>query len=59
MCRIVLAAHTVPVDGAPVVSWPVLQEYVAGEYLVVMPETVWLGRQDTPVPARCAWPPAH
>ncbi|MFH9364955.1 hypothetical protein ACH4K8_04695 [Streptomyces anulatus] len=54
-----LAAHTVPVDGAPVVSWPVLQEYVAGEYLVVMPETVWLGRQDTPVPARCAWPPAH
>ncbi|RDL04486.1 PHP domain-containing protein [Streptomyces sp. HB202] len=35
-CRIVSAAHAAPVDGAPVVGWPVLQEHLEGEDLVVM-----------------------
>ncbi|MEU5234734.1 DNA polymerase III subunit alpha [Streptomyces anulatus] len=52
LCRIVSAAHAAPVDGVPVVSWPVLQEYVAGEDLVVL-----LGPVSEPVRALSAGRP--
>ncbi|MFG2615792.1 DNA polymerase III subunit alpha [Streptomyces anulatus] len=52
LCRIVSAAHAVPVDGVPVVSWPVLQEYLAGEDLVVL-----LGPVSEPVRALSAGRP--
>ncbi|WP_217226141.1 DNA polymerase III subunit alpha [Streptomyces anulatus] len=52
LCRIVSAAHAAPVDGVPVVSWPVLQEYLAGEDLVVL-----LGPASEPVRALSAGRP--
>ncbi|WP_228184129.1 DNA polymerase III subunit alpha [Streptomyces anulatus] len=52
LCRIVSAAHAVPVDGVPVVSWPVLQEYLSGEDLVVL-----LGPVSEPVRALSAGRP--
>ncbi|MFD5346868.1 PHP domain-containing protein, partial [Streptomyces anulatus] len=52
LCRIVSAAHAAPVDGVPVVSWPVLQEYLAGEDLVVL-----LGPVSEPVRALSAGRP--
>ncbi|WP_139062068.1 PHP domain-containing protein, partial [Streptomyces sp. W007] len=36
LCRIVSAAHTAPVGGVPVVGWPVMEEYLAGEDLVLL-----------------------
>ncbi|WP_406141527.1 DNA polymerase III subunit alpha [Streptomyces anulatus] len=52
LCRIMSAAHAAPVDGVPVVGWPVLQEYVAGEDLVVL-----LGPVSEPVRALSAGRP--
>ncbi|WP_331736209.1 DNA polymerase III subunit alpha (plasmid) [Streptomyces anulatus] len=52
LCRILSAAHIAPVDGVPVVSWPVLQEHVAGEDLVVL-----LGPVSEPVRALSAGRP--
>ncbi|EGE39534.1 DNA polymerase III, alpha subunit [Streptomyces sp. ACT-1] len=52
LCRIVSAAHAAPVDGVPVVGWPVLQEYLAGEELVVL-----LGPVSEPVRALSAGRP--
>lgn len=52
LSRIVSAAHAAPVDGVPVVEWPVLQEYVRGEDLVVM-----LGPVSEPVRALSAGRP--
>ncbi|MFI0020036.1 DNA polymerase III subunit alpha [Streptomyces griseus] len=52
LCRIVSAAHAAPVGGAPVVSWPVLEEHLAGEDLVVM-----LGPVSEPVRALSAGRP--
>ncbi|MDQ0701182.1 error-prone DNA polymerase [Streptomyces sp. W4I9-2] len=52
LCRIVSTAHASPVDGVPVVSWPVLQEYIAGEDLVVL-----LGPVSEPVRALSAGRP--
>ncbi|MFI2360978.1 DNA polymerase III subunit alpha [Streptomyces anulatus] len=52
LCRIVSAAHTAPVDGVPVVGWPVLQEHLAGEDLVVL-----LGPVSEPVRALSAGRP--
>ncbi|MFD5208622.1 hypothetical protein ACFWNF_17075 [Streptomyces anulatus] len=46
------AAHAAPVDGVPVVEWPVLQECLAGEDLVVM-----LGPVSEPVRALSAGRP--
>ncbi|MFD3415572.1 DNA polymerase III subunit alpha [Streptomyces cyaneofuscatus] len=52
LCRIVSSAHAAPVGGVPVVSWPVLEEYLAGEDLVVM-----LGPVSEPVRALSAGRP--
>ncbi|MGW6289090.1 DNA polymerase III subunit alpha [Streptomyces sp. NPDC055107] len=52
LCRIVSAVHAAPVDGVPVVGWPVLQEYVAGGDLVVL-----LGPLSEPVRALSAGRP--
>ncbi|MFI1226094.1 MULTISPECIES: DNA polymerase III subunit alpha [unclassified Streptomyces] len=52
LCRIVSAAHIAPVNGVPVVGWPVLQEHVAGEDLVVL-----LGPVSEPVRALSAGRP--
>ncbi|MBM7174032.1 DNA polymerase III subunit alpha, partial [Streptomyces sp. G44] len=45
LCRIVSAAQAAPVDGVPVVAWPVLEEHL-GDGLVVL-----LGPASEPVQA--------
>ncbi|QIB49568.1 DNA polymerase III subunit alpha [Streptomyces aureoverticillatus] len=45
LCRIVSAAHAAPVEGVPVVEWPVLEEHL-GDGLVVL-----LGPASEPVQA--------
>ncbi|MFI2360774.1 DNA polymerase III subunit alpha [Streptomyces anulatus] len=52
LCRIVSAAHAALVGGVPVVGWPVMEEYAAGEDLVVL-----LGPVSEPVRALSAGRP--
>ncbi|MGW6316449.1 DNA polymerase III subunit alpha [Streptomyces sp. NPDC055099] len=51
LCRIVSAAHASPVDGVPLVPWPVLEEYL-GDGLVVL-----LGPSSQPAAALMAGRP--
>ncbi|OKJ54240.1 hypothetical protein AMK28_19170 [Streptomyces sp. CB02115] len=66
MGAVVPAAHAAPVDGVPVVSWPVMEEYVAGEDLVLLlllgpvsepVRVLHAGRPNVAVrpPARSSW----
>ncbi|MFJ8826598.1 DNA polymerase III subunit alpha [Streptomyces sp. NPDC102467] len=51
LCRIVSAAHAAPEDGVPVAAWPVLQEHLGDDLLVL------LGPASEPVRALMAGRP--